>query len=369
MSQTQSLLQGTVTPSYDGKVDEEQPAVPVEEPKGLAGGYHTWSDTFGAFELAIWHGLLYVLLGILFYSFILDTKLTIAESVYFAVSIFTTVGYGDITPGKSTAGKIFTIFFALYGIIILGIFLGILGDFAAETQHKAYKEVRNAATNKYLKLIKSKTGESPEDSEEEDEEEEEKDPNEKDKFYQWLRTYDQFAADIYAAVKDQKVLLVILLILSIPIVLIEKWSLIDGLYWLAITGTTIGLGDLKPDGEFAKFYSIVFIPLAVALVGKFVGRVATKYVEKRNAKAEEEFLSQALDGSSLDKMDTDHDNKVSKAEFLVFMLKTLGKADKREMQKVLDIFDKLDKDGSGYLSREDIEFIPKETANLQRKKV
>jgi len=360
MSQSKPLLQGNASPSYDGQVDEEQPADTIEKSKGFADGYNNWSNTFGAFEVAIWHGVVYVFLGILFYSFILQTKLSVIQSVYFAVSVFTTVGYGDISPADTNAGMIFTIFYSMYGIVILGIFLGVLGDFAVQRQHKLYKKVRNAATEKYLESIESKTGKATETNAEEEEEEE------VDVVYEFLETHDKFIGDIYKAAKDQKYLLILMVILAVPMIVIEKWSLIQGLYWLAITGTTIGLGDQHPDSKYAQFYCITYIPFAVALVGRFVGNISTSYVDNRNIQAEEDFLNQALTESSLEKMDRNNDNEVSKAEFLVFMLKTMGKADKREMERILNIFDKLDKDGSGTLTKEDIQFIPDHTAKIHK---
>jgi hypothetical protein len=40
-------------------------------------------------------------------------------------------GYGDLSP-KTDAGKLCTIFIALYGIIILGGFLSIIGEYIIE---------------------------------------------------------------------------------------------------------------------------------------------------------------------------------------------------------------------------------------------
>lgn len=47
------------------------------------------------------------------------------DSVYFCVITLTTVGYGDITP-HTTPGKIFTIFYILFGVAIIASSLSYL---------------------------------------------------------------------------------------------------------------------------------------------------------------------------------------------------------------------------------------------------
>jgi hypothetical protein len=55
-------------------------------------------------------------------------------------------GYGDLSP-KTDLGRLFTIFIALYGIIILGGFLGIIGEYIIEA-HDANLQRRLAKARK-----------------------------------------------------------------------------------------------------------------------------------------------------------------------------------------------------------------------------
>jgi Ca2+-binding EF-hand superfamily protein len=51
------------------------------------------------------------------------------------------------------------------------------------------------------------------------------------------------------------------------------------------------------------------------------------------------------------------------------MLLTLQKVDKTDIEDIIDLFQKLDKDGSGSLTVNDIALISNQTAKLRRKSI
>lgn len=61
--------------------------------------------------------------GTVFYHFV--EKLSWLNAYYFSVITLATVGYGDIVP-KTDLGKIFTTFYVLMGIGIIGLFANLL---------------------------------------------------------------------------------------------------------------------------------------------------------------------------------------------------------------------------------------------------
>ena len=50
------------------------------------------------------------------------------ESVYFAVTTMTTVGYGDLSP-QSDAGKILTMIYMPFSLYFMSIFLNLVASF------------------------------------------------------------------------------------------------------------------------------------------------------------------------------------------------------------------------------------------------
>ncbi|MDO8335987.1 MAG: potassium channel family protein [Candidatus Saccharibacteria bacterium] len=71
--------------------------------------------------------------GTVFYHFV--EKLSWLNAYYFSVITLATVGYGDIVP-KTDIGKIFTTFYVLMGIGIIGLFANLLIRRAAINQSK-----------------------------------------------------------------------------------------------------------------------------------------------------------------------------------------------------------------------------------------
>lgn len=82
---------------------------------------------------------LIISLGVVFYMAV--EKLSFVDAFYFSVVTLATVGYGDITP-QTEIGKIFTAFYIMLGIGIIGSFANLL--------------LRNAALNRETKRVTKK---------------------------------------------------------------------------------------------------------------------------------------------------------------------------------------------------------------------
>lgn len=77
--------------------------------------------------------VLTLLVGTIFYHYVEDFRWV--DSVYFCVITLTTIGYGDIVP-TTDAGKIFTIFYVIFGISILAASANYILHHALERHQK-----------------------------------------------------------------------------------------------------------------------------------------------------------------------------------------------------------------------------------------
>ena len=86
-------------------------------------------------------------IGVLAYSLLFE-RWSILDSLYFTTVLLTTVGYGDFTP-STPGGKLFAAIFALGGIVILGLALGVLGSQLVEAEIR-YTETMKSKTTRAL---------------------------------------------------------------------------------------------------------------------------------------------------------------------------------------------------------------------------
>jgi hypothetical protein len=61
--------------------------------------------------------VLLIVVGVVFYSW--QEGWSVIDSLYFSVIALTTVGFGDLAPASSTA-RLFTVFYVLFGVGLLG---------------------------------------------------------------------------------------------------------------------------------------------------------------------------------------------------------------------------------------------------------
>jgi len=123
---------------------------------------------------------------------------------------------------------------------------------------------------------------------------------------------------------------------------------------MVVTGSTVGFGDLGPTQQMTRILCIIYIPLSVAVMGEFLGRIAGAYIERRNDEVEEKFMNRSMTLADLRRMDTSKDGKVSPDEFLAYMLVTMQKVEQEEIDEILALFKKLDRSNTGLITKQDL---------------
>eukprot|EP00966_Prymnesium_polylepis_P011390 262262-Prymnesium_polylepis.1 len=95
------------------------------------------------------------------------------------------------------------------------------------------------------------------------------------------------------------------------------------------------------------FFSSLLLAVVVAEIDK--ARAVAKAAKRR-----EDLLNAPLDSNLLAKLDRDG-NGVDKLEFVIGMLTSLDVVAWRDIEPFLEMFDRMDADGSGHLDMADIE--------------
>jgi potassium channel subfamily K len=290
-------------------------------------------------KLCAFYTAIYMGVAVIAFSFVFE-KWTIIDSMYFAVSTFTTCGYGNLTP-TTEAGQIFTIFFAIYGVIILGVFIGIIGHSISVAQNRALRKLKKERQEEILESLFT---------------DDESQRKECDELLREGLLYDHVSLmdDIKRVVISELPAILLVAGAALILGLRERWSFVSTLYFCIMSATTTGFGDYSPTSQEDKLYCIFFLPLAVAVFGEVLGRIAGVYIQRKVRRAEIKFLHRSVTRCDISRMDTNHDGEVDMLEFLTFMLVALQKVDKASIDDLKTIFRSLDMNGNGVLDKDDL---------------
>lgn len=89
-------------------------------------------------------------------------------------------------------------------------------------------------------------------------------------------------------------------------------------------------------------------------MGFLLGQVAITMTNRRMKKAQAKLIDRNLTLFDISKMDSDGNGRVSRLEFIEFMLVNMGKVDSSLLLDLTSQFEELDTVRSGYLDKEDL---------------
>lgn len=116
-----------------------------------------------------------------------------------------------------------------------------------------------------------------------------------------------------------------------------------------------------------RWFSVVYIPLAVGAFSAALGRIANIFVEAEIRKSNKKLLEREVTVEDLERMNADGDGEVSPLEFVEHMLKTMNKVDQALLDDLHSQFQKLDADGSGGLESDDLVLLTEQKLNERRR--
>ena len=239
------------------------------------------------------------------------------DSFYFAMATVITVGSGDVTP-ESDSAKLFTIFFAIFGIGIVG---KALGDVTAWFLLKQKELTQNAAAKMVAEAEKaakrvgssaSKAARSVKRSAEALEVAKscgqpiaDPQPAQSTRLPEPTTSRQQVADFVsFKAVSSHyynrakhylAIVLPVFVFILTGLILgdIEDWPVLDSIYYACITITTVGYGDISPQTSAGRVFAVFFLPLGVLAVTNTLRVLAESHLMAK-AKASESSPARML---------------------------------------------------------------------------
>lgn len=307
--------------------------------KGFTGkDYEEFASSRRTIIMALGIVVTYIFIGALVFGLWVDGWSAV-DAIYFTVATFTTVGYGDLYP-ETQGQRIFGIFFVAGGIMVIGgVVLGIVFDALFETMQKSVAEKKAGTQTLFMEKLFRPNKE---------------DDNEEDDGHR-----NESSSVVSAAVSKNKMLMgaAIAGAIFIPALTIghfEDWSIVDSIYYAIVTATTVGYGDLSPKRLGTRIAAVFYLPLCVATMAKVFNIITGRFLDRKAEKAESQFFNRVMNLEDLEQMDFGGDGKVNREEFLIFMLVAMGKVDEGSIVEIMELFEKLDRDGDQTLEVSDI---------------
>lgn len=239
---------------------------------------------------------------------------TFLDALYFSVVIATTVGYGDIVPLRAVT-KIFVSLYAVLSVALIGGMLQSLVERLAETQ----SDIASSAANRLLRY----STESNKD-----------DINESTSAVNDLIQTTRIAV-VRARARLQATLAMLFFACFSGAILYGKFlqtSFVDLFYFLCVSMTTVGLGDIHPVSSVGKAYAAIWLVLTSLGFANILSQYANLRLKERERDQIEKTLSDDIGEKMFSEIDGDSDGTLSEAEFLGYMLCKLGKASPEEVR-------------------------------------
>ena len=277
-----------------------------------------------------------------------DYYYTIIDRVYFTTVLLTTVGYGNTFVPVNPLLRIFTLTYAMYGFLVFGTVALQFSTALREIYYMLLSPLVKCRAR--LSRIFSGRVYAPGDEQER------------------VGTHPS-----YETVRGMYITLGMFVVINfgsaaIFLAMEEGWTWNDAMYHCAMTATTIGLGDIAPQTQGGRAFSIFHMWVSVLLFGAIINTIISALEVRNQLVAKQEALEQQLDESLICSLDRDGDG-VDRAEYALGMLEIIGLIRRVDYEPFLQHFDEMDNNGDGRLTKGDLSELARRNREKHLKKL
>ena len=229
--------------------------------------------------------LLFLYYGFGIYAYGVLEGFSAFDTCYFLTTTVTTVGYGDFCP-KTEMGRLLTSFYAPFGaVVVMGglvpiveSILQLIDGWTAETVHWT-ETTLSSLTQRDRPLYDDET-------ETTDSNESKKPPQTKKRhvqefILQGLGGKSFLVGATFAKVHATLAPLMMAVMGVALCMVLNHFTLVDSVYWVIITFTTIGYGDLLPHTVLEKAVTMVLMLLATSALAATIARFRALVMSQR----------------------------------------------------------------------------------------
>ena len=259
---------------------------------------------------------------------------------------FTTVGYGDLTP-STPAQKLFTVFFVLFSVIVVGFSFGLVFAGLTAREEERIQKLREA-------MVEDDSWVNDEDGHRRTRD---FDQDRKCCFGFTSSAANPMSPDGRSVVIAFSVLFVIMTV-GTAIARYEGMTWIDGVYFSIVSASTVGYGDLAPHSPTARIGTALYIMFGGAALSWAATNVACIPMIRQSQRMQAKVLHQygtSLDSKELKQLLRGDDNRTcTRDEFVIHMLLALEMVHRSDADMCIRRFDILDKTHDGNLNLDDL---------------
>mmetsp|Transcript_11521 Transcript_11521/g.35568 ORF Transcript_11521/g.35568 Transcript_11521/m.35568 type:complete len:442 (-) Transcript_11521:100-1425(-) len=136
----------------------------------------------------------------------------------------------------------------------------------------------------------------------------------------------------------------------------DRLNYFDAIYFTMITSTTIGLGDICPIMDVSRGVAMMVSCIGMSMIGLYINTYNDLQEERRMQSRRAQVLRiESLGAELFDYFDISKDGLVDRTEWLIGMLTVLEYIRPVDLRPILERFDDLDADGSGTLTRTEVQ--------------